>query len=309
MANGTQIVQLDPSKLVIVMDKTDVLWDERASLPVDPKLVANVGYYGILEPIIVTAPDKDGIHKVVAGRQRVKALVKANECRKAGKHAPLTCPCIIREDSDKHDGIMVVENELRRDDDPMTKARKVQRFLAGHAKDADPIALAALTFGVTKQTIENYTRILSCAPEVQQAVADGTIKSTVALQWYKLPAEEQAEKVKEATDAAKAGEKITVAKANPAKGKGRGREKERSRARAGDMRRRDEVCKLLVSTIKEWNELTLEQQAKDTNGLRGYISVLGWMLHDEAEVDEDATDALKKKGSKKVVYLIPESCQ
>ena len=316
MANGTQIVQLDPSKLVIVTDKSDALWDERASLPVSKKLAVNVAYYGILEPVIVTAPDKNGIHKVIAGRQRVKALVMANAWRKADKQldkqlydAPMTCPCIIREDSDKHDGIMVAENELRRDDDPMTKARKVQRFLAGHAKDADPIAFAALTFGVTKQTIENYTRILSCAPEVQQAVADGTIKSTVALQWYKLPAEEQAEKVKEATNAARAGEKITVAKANPNKGQGRGGEKEKRRAKAGDMRKKDEVVKLLTSTIREWNELSAEQQARDANGLRGYISVLGWMLHDEAEIDEDAMDALKKKGSKKVVYLIPESCQ
>ena len=135
----------------------------------------------------------------------------------------------------------------------------------------------------------------------------GIINSTVALQWYKLPAEEQDKKVAEAEKVVKDGGKITVAKANPAKGQGRGREK--SRAKAGDMRKKDEVVKLLTSTIREWNELSAEQQARDANGLRGYISVLGWMLHDEAEIDEDAMDALKKKGSKKVVYLIPESCQ
>jgi ParB family chromosome partitioning protein len=311
------LVQVNPVKLRIVTDPSHPLFDERALDAVDLRMAASVGAMGVLEPVIVTPADGKGIHTVIAGRQRVKALIKANEIREKAKQKKRFCPCIVREDSGAElEGIVITENEIRKDDPPMLKARKVKRFIdravAEHKlTEKDAKVKAALFFGLkitngTSQSVDNYCRILSTTEKVQAAVDKGIINSTVALQWYKLPAEEQDKKVAEAEKVVKDGGKITVAKANPAKGQGRG---EKSRARAGDMRKKDEVVKLLTSTIREWNELSTEQQAKDANGLRGYISVLGWMLHDEVEVDEDATDALKKKGSKKVVYLIPESCQ
>jgi len=327
MANASEVirseiflVQVNPVQLRIVTDPSHPLFDERALNAVDLRMAASVGAMGVLEPVIVTPADGKGIHTVIAGRQRVKALIKANEIREKAKQTKLSCPCIVREDSGAElEGIVITENEIRKDDPPMLKARKVKRFIdravAEHKlTEKDAKVKAALFFGLkitngTSQSVDNYCRILSTTEKVQAAVDKGIINSTVALQWYKLPAEEQDKKVAEAEKVVKDGGKITVAKANPAKGQGRGGEKEKSRAKAGDMRKKDEVVKLLTSTIKEWNELSAEQQAKDANGLRGYISVLGWMLHDEAEIDEDATDALKKKGSKKVVYLIPESCQ
>lgn len=298
MSASNQVVQVVPiEKLLIVTDKAHPLYDERVNMTLDPKLVENVKAFGVLEPILITPAGDNGISLVIAGRQRLRAAIKA------GLKA---VPCIFKDE--KIDGVMYTENAARRDDDPLTKMRNIQHYIEAHKAEKDAKAQASVVFCCSLQSVDNALRVLSCDKKVIESVERGEITTTAALQLYKLKPAEQVEKASKLVAESKAtGKRATVTKANAAAGgkKGQGR----ARAGAGDMRRKDEVVKLLTSTIKEWNDMSADQQARDLNNARGVIDVLGWMLHDETEIDEKATDALKAKGSKKIVYLIPESCQ
>jgi ParB family chromosome partitioning protein len=299
MAKEIAVVQAPVEKLEIVLDKTHPLYDERVNMILDPKLVENVKLFGILEPILVTSGD-DGKALVVAGRQRLRAAIKAGL---------KTVPVIFKDE--KVDGVMYTENAARRDDDPLTKMQNICRYMQAHKEEKDVMQSAAVIFCCSAQSISNALRVTSCDPKVIKAVERGEISTTVALQVYKLPAEKQVETVEKVVAEAKAaGKRPTVKAANAkaggriGKGKGKG-----ERAHPGQLRRKDEIIKELVSCIKEWNEMDAAQQERDTNGIHARIDILGWCIHDEAEDDEEKNAAAKAKDSKKKYFLIPESCQ
>ena len=77
-----ELLLFDPNTLTIVSDKKHPLYDERATMPVDERLVESIMKSGVLEPVIVrrNGEDEKGrpIVEVVDGRQRVRAAIIAN---------------------------------------------------------------------------------------------------------------------------------------------------------------------------------------------------------------------------------------
>lgn len=181
-----------PEKLVIVTDKSHPLYDERVDLPLDEALVRNIMFRGVIEPIVVRLNGKreDGsaVVEVVDGRQRVRATIEANK-RLAEEGKPTILVPGVRRRGEAADfaGVMISANELRKSDSPLIKARKLERFLATGRDEEE----AAITFGVSVQTIKNMLKLLELHPTVQKAVEKNNLPASVAKELSDLPQEQQ----------------------------------------------------------------------------------------------------------------------
>lgn len=183
---------MDASDLTIIgLDTKDgpehPLYDERIFLPIDEAMVRNIRAFGVIEAINVR---KNGPKvEVVDGRQRVRHARIASERNVAEGLPPILVPCLapIKATDVTAMGVMVSANAHRRDDDPMTRAKKASRMMALGATEAD----VAVSFGVTKAQVKNYLALLDLAPKVQKAVEAEAVPFTAAIQLADLPREEQ----------------------------------------------------------------------------------------------------------------------
>lgn len=194
----TDALQFDPDDLVIVTDPKHPLYDERHDpnapgyLPLDENSVRNVMTFGVLETILVrkegAKPDGTPIVVVADGRSRVRWAREANKRLREQGAETIRVPAFSKRGDDASlMGMMITANEVRKDDGPLVKAKKVQRFLnLGRSEEE-----AAVAFGVSGQTIKNYLALLECSPAVQSAVERGEIAATVAKKLSSLPRDEQ----------------------------------------------------------------------------------------------------------------------
>jgi ParB family chromosome partitioning protein len=171
----------------------------RASLPVDESMVINVLKYGIIQPVrcISTGKGETLQRLVIAGRQRVKAARVANErLEKEGSTLRIMVPVMFESGSDEARtfGVRISENEIRRDDSLLIKASNAvdmaTRFGCSRAEIAD-------TFGVSQATISQWFKLNTLAKPVKDAVAQGLLTASGALQLAELPLDKQASKLAE----------------------------------------------------------------------------------------------------------------
>lgn len=186
----------DPNDLVIITDKSNPFYDPRAELPLNEELVANILFQnqGVLEPVLIT---KDGDAPIViAGRQRVKAARRANEILSEQGAPLLKVPCLNRKGNEAElYGIALSENEHRKGDSILDKAKKIQRYynFGGTKKGAAEI------FGVSITAISNWEKMLDLAAPIVKAIESGEISASAAAKLADLPRTEQIEKLKEIT--------------------------------------------------------------------------------------------------------------
>lgn len=190
----TNVLTFEPESLHLVTDKTHPLYDERVHLPIDEGMVLNIKELGVLEPIIVWKDPELGLTCVVVGRQRVKHTLEANKLLlKEGKD-PLLVPGVVKRGSaNQMAKYMVSENEIRRPDTPLGRAKKMSDAL-DRGLDEDDIAVL---FGCSVQTVRATLALLEATQAVREAVEAGTINVTQARQLVSLKPEEQREKVKQ----------------------------------------------------------------------------------------------------------------
>ena len=204
------VFMVDPWELTVIGldtdDKADhPLYDKRVKLPPDEKTVANIKHQGVHTPIRVRK-NGDTI-EVVVGRRRVINAREANvELKTEGKEE-VRVPCMMAkgEDADLL-GILISENEHRRGDTPMARARKLKKLLdMGRTEDE-----AANVFGVTKQAVKNWVKLLDLSSKVRKAVDNGKLSASAAIELHALSHEEQDEQLDEAiAAAATSGGKVT----------------------------------------------------------------------------------------------------
>lgn len=203
---------MDPDEIKIVgldddtpaCDELAHLYDPRIEMPVDETMIDSIMVFGVTEPVIVTTkkPDFD-FAILVDGRSRVRAARIVKE--RTGKE--IRVPVVIRrgDDADLF-GVMVTSNEIRRDDTPIVKASKVQRYI--HSMHRSPQE-AAVTFGVSEAAIFNWLKLLELAKPVQKLVEEGKLSADAASKFHGLPAREQTEKALKLLNEAKLGKKAT----------------------------------------------------------------------------------------------------
>ena len=80
-------------------------------------------------------------------------------------------------------------NELRRDDEVLTKAIKAARLFDMWGSKEE----VAITFGRSTKTIDNWLKLLTAIPEVLAAVREKKISAAVGIKIAMKPREEQAE--------------------------------------------------------------------------------------------------------------------
>lgn len=195
----SNVLFFEPEKLNLVADKNHALYDERIHLPLNEGMVLNMMDQGVLEPIIVWKDPETGLSCVVDGRQRVKHAIEANKrLQKEGKK-PLLVPAVTKRGSAvRMMQAMISANEIRQEDTPLGRAKKMADALERGHDEKD----LSLLFGVGVQTVRATLALLDTTQAVQDAVEAGTVNLTQARQLASMPPEEQRQKVKELENAA-----------------------------------------------------------------------------------------------------------
>lgn len=162
------------------------LYDPRVHDVPDDKFILNLMSTGIKQAVHVR---KNGnALELVEGRRRVLGGRQANKILKKQGKELLRCKVEIeRGKDDEMFSIMVSLNEQRRDDGMLAKAEKLKRFLdMGKTEDE-----AAIVFGVTTRSIENWKKLLDLDGSVKKAVEAGLISPSAAAGLADLSRDEQ----------------------------------------------------------------------------------------------------------------------
>jgi len=217
-ARGTTFL-FDPDDLMIIgLDTPDgadhPLYDPRVTHPLDEDDIANVDYYGIINPVTITK--RDGVPTVVAGRGRVRRARAAKLRQQTrGEKQTIRVPCIVRNgDDNKLMGLMISENEGRRDDDVSARLAKIHRMLDRSV----PLDDIARDFHVSVKTIDGWLTLGGACKELRHAEASGQISTSAAVKLARLPFEEQPAVL--ATVVAEGGSSTTAARRVTSKRKG-----------------------------------------------------------------------------------------
>jgi ParB-like chromosome segregation protein Spo0J len=181
-----EIYLIEPETLRIHKDPKHPLFDERALWPIDEKMVLNIMVYGVKDVLKIR---RDGEHlDVVDGRQRVINGCEANRrLRKAGND-PIRVPCKLERGEDSYmASLMVLSNEMRRNDEPLTRAAKAKRLLDMGKTEEE----VCITFGFDNATLSRLLLLLDCGPEIRELVRSGKLGYVAASQLGTLSREEQ----------------------------------------------------------------------------------------------------------------------
>lgn len=196
------VFHLEPERLTLVTDKNHPLYDPRVELPYDESMVLNIALHGVLEPILIR---KNGTAiEVVAGRGRTKAALEVNRRLKAEGKPTLLIPAMLKGGTDADlFGILISENEIRHEDSMINKGEKARKLL----NMGRSIQEIALTFGVSRQSVENWLNIQQLPEKIKTAVENKELSATAAIQLSDYSREEQ---VKRYEDIKQQGAKPTV---------------------------------------------------------------------------------------------------
>lgn len=174
-AKGSFGTWMEPDRLVIVDDKDDGLFDRRGLEAPTESLIKSIEMNGILQNVVVHRNTETGKIEVVAGRRRVLAARVLKE-----RGIPVKVPVIAKKgEMTSLIQMMLAENEHRKEDDPMNRARKMNTFinLGGSIEDL------AVSCNMSVSTVKNVLLMLE-APVVIQKAAES--KSIGAADGYKL---------------------------------------------------------------------------------------------------------------------------
>lgn len=197
----TNVLSFDPASLQLVIDPKSPLYDDRVHSGPTEKMVRSIMVKGVRVPIIVAKNPETGLTEVVDGRQRVINAREANRRLIAQGDEPVRVQAVVSKYSGNGANladVMVLTNELREQDTPTNRAKKMQR-LADLGRSDEEIGDS---FGITAQTVRSTLALLEAPAAVRQAVDAGKVTLTQAKQLAKLSPDEQREKVAELATAA-----------------------------------------------------------------------------------------------------------
>lgn len=174
---------LDPLKVRLIGIDTEhtsmkehPLYDPRVLLPINEGLVANIMAHGVKVPVMLR-PDGPYLD-VIDGRQRVRALREANRRLVEQGARPFKLPYHVEKGMNdvRAMQLMVLTNEQRVQDNGLNKAQKARALLDAGMTEAE----VALEFGVSKQSVDIWMRVLACDETVLKALEDGLLKMSGA---------------------------------------------------------------------------------------------------------------------------------
>ncbi len=126
------------------------------------ELAASIREHGVLQPVLVTET-LDG-YQLVAGERRVRAA------RLAGMER---IPALVRQLADRDQlEVALVENVQRADLDPIDEATAYRQLIDEFGLTQETVADRV---GKARATVANTLRLLDLHPDVQAAIADGSL--------------------------------------------------------------------------------------------------------------------------------------
>lgn len=206
-AKRGNLYQYDPNEPTIIgLDTKDgpehELWDERIKLPLDESMVVNIMAIGVKESCLLRHNKAAGRYEVVDGRRRIMHAREANKRLKKAGEELVYVPAMLESGDETHmAGVAISLNEIRRDDDTLTKAEKCMRLLQRNGNDHKA---AAIRFGVSVAAIKNWAKVAELSPKVKKAVAAGEISASAAAELHGLEKEAQVAKLQKLVAHAKA---------------------------------------------------------------------------------------------------------
>ena len=229
-SNGRGFFQADPELLNIVGGDNNLLSDSRSRSDIkqDLEFLADISQQGILQPIIACKDGEALTMDVVVGRRRVLAARALNDPEALEAHLMsldnevqltpavgmlqawceefqdrargLLVPVIVKTGVTNADKLRMVisENEHRKSDSEMNKARKMKRLL----DITEDKSFVAVTFGYKSAlSVDQQVALLELSQNVQNAIEDGKCAKHRALKWSRLPHSEQDARLQEYLDA------------------------------------------------------------------------------------------------------------
>ena len=194
MARSTTY-RVDPLSLILIGLDTDdgpehFLYQDRVKrkIPADQIETALQHGVGVIECAKLAGYDSP---VVVSGRQQTKALRLANE-KLAPKDRWQIEYKLVKGSPQDLMVYMIKENALRTDQTPLEKAQDSKKLQDNGAT----LEETAVAFGVSKQCIKDWNKVLEFEPVVLKAVRNGKISAYKALtEFRKTPPEKQEEKL------------------------------------------------------------------------------------------------------------------
>lgn len=184
-APRTTVFMVAPEKLKLITDKTHPLFDPSVLEDADPDLAASLALDGNIEEIEVR---KDGdTLEVVNGRRRVKAALSVNQNQRKGLEPMLLRVRVVDAGSDADFIRLSLAANLHKDAKPSTKAQRLLHYIKFGGTEAE----AAIAMGCSPATIQNRMALLRCSKLVIEAVDDGRLPETRAIDMSSMTREQQ----------------------------------------------------------------------------------------------------------------------
>jgi len=190
------LLLVDPWKLFLVGRDTrpdgrvdgpeHPLYDERALEPPDPAMVASMIAVGFFT--VVTFRNNGSLSEIIWGRRRVTAAREAARQLAEVGAPPFLIGAVHKRGTDATVlEVSNAENELRRGDPPLLRAKKAQRMLDRGA----PESTVCRAFGITPAALRQTLKLLDLSDGVQAAVEAGEMSASAALPLAVLSRQEQ----------------------------------------------------------------------------------------------------------------------
>lgn len=197
----------DGSNLNLVTDKKHPLYNPRAEEDVDKDLVARLLRFGWTHGALkaVEEPNEEGLHDVIAGRRRTKALWTANAKLKAEGKPPILALVILaskQESDNTPEGnylkivSMFQDNHGSKEDGVLLEAQIVHQLLlkgeeAGLKKE-QILKDAMVVLGVKSiDTVKNRLKVLKVLPAAREAFKEGKITGSDLFELARMAPENQ----------------------------------------------------------------------------------------------------------------------
>jgi ParB family chromosome partitioning protein len=128
------------------------------------ELAASIREHGVLQPLLVSAGEPEGVYQLIAGERRLRAARMAGLTK---------VPVVVRESAPRELlELALVENLQREDLNPIEQAQAYRRLADEFGMTQDEIAQRV---GRSRAAVANALRLLTLEPELRESLAQGEI--------------------------------------------------------------------------------------------------------------------------------------
>jgi len=128
------------------------------------ELADSIKAQGLMQPVLVRRPDRDGKHEIIAGERRWRAAIMAGMTE---------MPALVRDVPDQAAAALsLIENIQREDLNPLEEAQGFQRLVDDFKLTHDQVAQAV---GRSRSAVTNLLRLTQLAKPVQELLFEGSI--------------------------------------------------------------------------------------------------------------------------------------